>query len=165
MFCHKTSFLLSTVFYFHTFICIGKNISSYFLFHHTGQAYLLRRHPCFTASTFSAGHIMSLRLRSPLHHAPDFPFSLPYAQGKHTSLRRYPCFTPTTLSPHSRLRNVLRSSAHTVSLRFAPGALLRKRCFATLARYLHVPLPIQFTFSQNFLFHAVAYVLSNRLLL
>ena len=49
--------------------------------------------------------------------------------------------------------------------RFAPGALLRKRCFATLARYLYISLLFPFTFSQNFLFHAVAYVLSNRLLL
>ena len=79
-------------------------------------------------------------------------FSLPLRTGQAYLLRRHPCFTPTTLSPHSRLRNVLRSSAHTVSLRFAPGALLRKRCSATLARCLHVPLPIQFTFSQKFSF-------------
>ena len=37
--------------------------------------------------------------------------------------------------------------------------------FATLARYLYISLLFPFTFSQNFLFHAVAYVLSNRLLL
>ena len=119
--------------------------------------------PKYIYFNFPPSCIMSLRLRSPLHHAPDFPFPLSPHTGQ--AYLRYPCFTPTTLSPHSRLRNVLRSSAHTVSLRFAPRALLCKRCFATLARYLYISLLFPFTFSQNFLFHAVAYVLSNRLLL
>ena len=100
--------------------------------------------PKYIYFNFPPSCIMSLRLRSPLHHAPDFPFPLSPHTGQ--AYLRYPCFTPTTLSPHSRLRNVLRSSAHTVSLRFAPGAFLRKRCFATLARLPpHFPsLPIYF---------------------
>lgn len=81
-----------------------------------------------------------------LHHAAPAPLSAPscssprspcHHTGQAYLLRRYPCFAPTTLSPPSRLRNVLRSSAHTVSLRFAPGALLRKHSFAALA-----PLPL-----------------------
>ena len=75
-------------------------------------------------STFSAGCIMSLRLRSPLHHAPVFPFSLPLHTGQAYLLRRYPCLATSTLSPHSRLRNVLRSSAHTVSLPLRSGNTL-----------------------------------------
>ena len=60
-------------------------------------------------------------------------FSLPLRTGQAYLLRRHPCFTPTTLSPHSRLRNVLRSSAHTVSLPLRSGsaltqALLRNPC-------------------------------------
>ena len=119
--------------------------------------------PKYIYFNFPPSCIMSLRLRSPLHHAPDFPFPLSPHTGQ--AYLRYPCFTPTTLSPHSRLRNVLRSSAHTVSLRFAPGALLRKRSFAALTPLPLLPLPFQSTFSQNFLFHAVAQVISNRLLL
>ena len=98
---------------------------------HTRQAYL--RYPCLATSTFSAGCIMSLRLRSPLQHAPVFPFSLPLHKGQAYLLRRYPCLATSTLSPHSRLRNVLRSSAHTVSLPLRSGnaltqALLRNPC-------------------------------------
>lgn len=112
-----------------------------------------------------AGCMMPLRLRSPRHHAPDFTFPFHYAQRQAYLLRRYPCSSPATLSPPSRLRHALRSYAHTVSLRPAPGTLLCKRCLAALARCLHVFYFFPFTFSQNFLFHAVAYVLSNRLLL
>ena len=151
MFYYKTSILLFNCFLFpYIFLHQGKYIIIFSLPLRTGQAHL--RYPCLAASTFSAGCIMSLRLSSPLHHAPVFQFSLPLRTGQAYLLRRHPCFTPTTLSPHSRLRNVLRSSAHTVSLRFALGELLRKRCSATLARCLHVPLPIQFTFSQKFSF-------------
>ena len=86
-----------------------------------------------TLHHISSGCIMSLRLRSPLHHAPVFPFSLPLHKGQAYLLRRYPCLATSTLSPHSRLRNVLRSSAHTVSLPLRSGnaltqALLRNPC-------------------------------------
>ena len=123
MFYYKTSILLFNCFLFpHIFLHQGKYIIIFSLPLRTGQAHL--RYPCLAASTFSAGCIMSLRLRSPLHHAPDFPFSLPLHTGQAYLLRRHPCFTPTTLSPHSRLRNVLRSSAHTASLTLCSGSAL-----------------------------------------
>ena len=158
MFYYKTSVLLCNCFLFPYFYLLQRKTYHQSFSSPIQTLKLIPRH-------ISAGYIMPLRLRSPRHHAPDSIFLPHYAPGKHTSLHRYPCFAPTTLSPHSRLRNVLRSFAHTVSLRFAPGTLLRKRCLATLARRLHVSIPCQFTFSQNFLFHAVAYVPSNRLLL
>ncbi len=92
-------------------------------------------------------------------------FSLP----PHTKADISPPSISLLLSHHAfptqSLTECLRSSAHTVSRRFAPGALLRKRRFAALARCHHFPLPFPSTFSQNFLSHAVAQVISNRLLL
>lgn len=92
-----------------------------------------------TLHHLSARCIMSLQALLSTSSCTWFPFSLPPHTGQAYFLRRYPCFTPTTHSLRNRLRNALRSFAHTVSLRFALGTLLRKRCIATLARCLHVP--------------------------
>lgn len=139
-------------------------LSTFSLPPHTGQAYLLRRYPCFVATALSPA--APFRSGSALRSIVQLStFSLPLCTGQAYLLRRYPCFAPATLSLHSRLRNALRSSAHTVSLRFSPGTLLCKRSFAALAHCRHFPLPCQSTFSQNFLSRAVAQVISNRLLL
>ena len=95
----------------------------------------------------------------------NFRFLSLYAQGKHTS------FVGILASLPPRFLYTIAYGMCSVPphipypFRFAPGVLLRKRCSAPLARCLHVPLLCQFTFSQNFLFRAVAQALSNRLLL
>ena len=103
-----------------------------------------------TASTFSAGCIMSLRLCSPLHHAPDFCFLFHHTQGKHTSFVGILAWQPP-LFLHTVAYGMRSVPPHIpYPFRFAPGTLLRKRCFATLARCLYASLLFQFTFFSNF---------------
>lgn len=143
MFYYKTSVPLCNCFLFPYFYLFHwKTYRQLFFFPAQTVKLISRR--------ISAGCIMPLRLRSPRHHAPEFTFPFHYAQRQAYLLRRYPCPVPTTLSPPSRLRNVLRSSAHTVSLRFAPGALFCKRCFAALAHCHHVFHFFPFTFFKIF---------------
>ena len=117
MFYYKTSVLLCNCFLFPYFYLLQRKTYHQSFSSPIQTLKLIPRH-------ISAGYIMPLRLRSPRHHAPDSIFLPHYAPGKHTSLHRYPCFAPTTLSPHSRLRNVLRSFAHTVSLPLRSGSAL-----------------------------------------
>ena len=83
-------------------------------------------------------------LRSIMHL--NFCFLFHYSQGKHTSFVGILAWRPP-LFPHTVACGMCSVPPHIpYPFRFAPGALLRKRCFATLARCLHVPpaLPIYF---------------------
>lgn len=137
-------FFFVTIFYFHTFICIRENISSNFLF--TCPYYRM------TPYHILADYIMPLQLLSPRHYATTFVFS---ASTYKTSIPPYVGILASQ-PPHF---------LHTVAygmcsvpphipypFRFAPGALLRKRCFASLARCLYVSLLFQFTFFSKFSF-------------
>ena len=64
--------------------------------------------------------ISSYFLLSSLDHKINSPPHI----GQIYLLRWYPYTITSTLSPHSRLRNVLRSSAHTVSLPLRSGSAL-----------------------------------------
>lgn len=158
IFYYKTSILLCNCFLFPYFYLLQSQI------HHR-----LFTSPVQTIKSIShhisAGCIMTLRLRSPRHHAPDFRFLSHYTQGRHTSFGgilaslppRFPTQPLTACAPFLRTYRI-------------PSASLRERSYASVAPQplpaaSTFPLPFQSTFSQNFLFRAVAQVLSNRLLL
>ena len=149
MFYYKTSILLFNCFLFpHIFLHQGKYIIIFSLPLRTGQAYL--RYPCLAASTFSAGCIMPLRLRSPRHHAPVFRFFSHYAQGKHTSFVGILAWLPPHF-PHTVAYGMCSVPPHIpYPFRCAPGALLRKRCFATLAAASMFPCPSNLLFLKIF---------------
>ena len=71
---------------------------------------------------FPAGCIMSLRLRSPLHHAPDFCFLSLHTQGKHTSFGGILAWQSPLFRQAASCRSgsALRSIMHLISV-FSPS--------------------------------------------
>ena len=93
---------------------------------------------------------MSLRLRSPLHHAPDFRFFSLYTQGKRT-------FGILAWLPQRFLHTVAYGMCSVPPHIPYPSASLRERSYASVAPHplpaaSTFPLLFQFTFSQKFSF-------------